>query len=89
MVNPDGLLFAFKKRLELPLRGWLTPPAYPRMPFAGGQTSSSLVRAVFISNHNKKPPIKGGFCYGRNDWTRTSDLFVPNEAFYQAELHSE
>ena len=25
---------------------------------------------------------------GRIDWTRTSDLFVPNEAFYQAELHS-
>lgn len=30
----------------------------------------------------------GCFFYGRNDWTRTSDLFVPNEAFYQAELHS-
>ena len=28
------------------------------------------------------------FFIGRNDWTRTSDLFVPNEAFYQAELHS-
>lgn len=28
------------------------------------------------------------FYIGRNDWTRTSDLFVPNEAFYQAELHS-
>ena len=26
---------------------------------------------------------------GRIDWTRTSDLFVPNEAFYQAELQSD
>ena len=26
--------------------------------------------------------------FGRIDWTRTSDLFVPNEAFYQAELQS-
>ncbi len=24
---------------------------------------------------------------GRSDWTRTSDLCVPNAAFYQAELH--
>ena len=28
------------------------------------------------------------FFIGRIDWTRTSDLFVPNEAFYQAELQS-
>ena len=28
------------------------------------------------------------FYIGRIDWTRTSDLFVPNEAFYQAELQS-
>ncbi len=27
--------------------------------------------------------------FGRIDWTRTSDLFVPNEAFYQAELQSD
>ena len=26
-------------------------------------------------------------CFGRSDWTRTSDLCVPNAAFYQAELH--
>lgn len=37
----------------------------------------------------KKNHRKGGFFYGRIDWTRTSDLFVPNEAFYQAELQSE
>lgn len=30
-----------------------------------------------------------GFYYGRSDWTRTSDLYVPNVAFYQAELHSD
>ena len=29
------------------------------------------------------------FYIGRIDWTRTSDLFVPNEAFYQAELQSD
>ncbi len=33
----------------------------------------------------KKPPVGGLF--GRSDWTRTSDLCVPNAAFYQAELH--
>lgn len=44
---------------------------------------------TFITIHNKKTTRKGRlFYYGRNDWTRTSDLFVPNEAFYQAELHS-
>ena len=46
----------------------------------------------WFSNHHypttKKTTRKGGVFYGRNDWTRTSDLFVPNEAFYQAELHS-
>ena len=26
---------------------------------------------------------------GRIDWTRTSDLYVPNVAFYQAELQSD
>ena len=26
---------------------------------------------------------------GRSDWVRTSDLYVPNVALYQAELHSE
>lgn len=26
---------------------------------------------------------------GRDDWIRTSDLFVPNEARYQAALHPE
>lgn len=29
------------------------------------------------------------FYNGRSDWTRTSDLYVPNVAFYQAELHSD
>ena len=29
------------------------------------------------------------FKLGRIDWTRTSDLFDPNEAFYQAELQSD
>ncbi len=36
-----------------------------------------------------KFPKKINVLDGRNDWTRTSDLFVPNEAFYQAELHSD
>ena len=29
------------------------------------------------------------FFIGRSDWVRTSDLYVPNVALYQAELHSE
>ena len=28
------------------------------------------------------------FFVGRSDWIRISDLYVPNVAFYQAELHS-
>ena len=27
--------------------------------------------------------------YGRGDWIRTSDFFVPNEALYQAEPHPD
>lgn len=40
---------------------------------------------------NKKSCQQAAFLIfnGRIDWTRTSDLFVPNEAFYQAELQSE
>ena len=51
---------------------------------------SRLLPAVFSPPRfaHKKNHRKGGFFYGRIDWTRTSDLFVPNEAFYQAELHS-
>ena len=30
-----------------------------------------------------------GFLYGRGDEIRTHDLFVPNEALYQAEPHPE
>ena len=26
---------------------------------------------------------------GRSDWIRTSDFVVPNDALYQAELHSD
>ncbi len=55
------------------------------------QTAFSLVRVDhFVVFKNKKNRHKGDFLIfnGRNDWTRTSDLFVPNEAFYQAELHS-
>ena len=29
------------------------------------------------------------FFIGRSDWGRTSDLYVPNVALYQAELHSD
>ena len=42
------------------------------------------------SIQQKKPPHRGWlFIIGRSDWTRTSDLYVPNVAFYQAELHFE
>lgn len=52
---------------------------------------SRFLSAVFSPPRfaHKKNHRKGGFFYGRIDWTRTSDLFVPNEAFYQAELQSE
>ncbi len=37
---------------------------------------------------NKKPSLTV-FCYGRGDEIRTHDLFVPNEALYQAEPHPD
>ncbi len=40
-------------------------------------------------HRNKKTAHKERYLCGRIDWTRTSDLFVPNEAFYQAELQSD
>ena len=48
----------------------------------------SLVRPhTFVQN--KKHHKSGAFYFGRSDWVRTSDLYVPNVALYQAELHSE
>ena len=41
-----------------------------------------------IANHKKWNRTKCD-CTGRSDWVRTSDLYVPNVALYQAELHSE
>ena len=38
---------------------------------------------------NKKIRQIDGFCYGRGDEIRTHDLFVPNEALYQAEPHPD
>ena len=39
--------------------------------------------------NTKKPPQgRAFFVFGRSDWIRTSDFYVPNVAFYQAELHS-
>ena len=38
---------------------------------------------------NKKNRQIDGFCYGRGDEIRTHDLFVPNEALYQAEPHPD
>ena len=42
-----------------------------------------------LAHSTQKTPRRVFSCVGRIDWTRTSDLFVPNEAFYQAELQSE
>ena len=47
------------------------------------------LRNDFHPFHKKKPPNGRFFSFGRSDWTRTSDLYVPNVAFYQAELHSD
>ena len=65
-------------------------PAFFRPPFACSQTS--VRRFVSIANAiiKQKSRPEGGFLFdGRIDWTRTSDLFDPNEAFYQAELQSD
>ena len=45
--------------------------------------------SVFFSGFQFMPAIHNiwGIC-GRSDWVRTSDLYVPNVALYQAELHS-
>ena len=43
----------------------------------------------FITEDRKNKINGRFFSFGRSDWTRTSDLYVPNVAFYQAELHSD
>ena len=77
-------------RLASPLRYiCLTAPAYFRPPDVPRRTAFSLVQIQIRQSNNKKPPFIGGFLlFGRIDQIRTSDLFDPNEAFYQAELHS-
>ena len=47
------------------------------------------LRNDFHPFHKKKTAQRAVFSFGRSDWTRTSDLYVPNVAFYQAELHSD
>ena len=47
-----------------------------------------------VSNHNVAPNKnlnrqKAVSIFGRSDGIRTHDLYVPNVALYQAELHSE
>ena len=43
-----------------------------------------------LKKFQKKIPPNGGFVFisGRSDGIRTHDLYVPNVALYQAELHS-
>jgi hypothetical protein len=46
-----------------------------------------------LINSTYKTRSKSGFCkfsnFSRDDWIRTSDLFVPNEARYRAALRPE
>ena len=54
------------------------------------RTSSGNFQADTVQPLKQKKNRRNGdfLFYGRSDWTRTSDLYVPNVAFYQAELHS-
>ena len=73
------------------LLGLFSPPQHT--PVCLSSLSNQLSRWFkLISSQSfkiKMPPLGWHFYFnGRSDWTRTSDLYVPNVAFYQAELHS-
>ena len=87
MVGLTGLLCA---ALELHRRTFA--PGKPAIPpyrlVLVVKPAFSLVREPIILTIKKTAHKGRPFFNGRIDWTRTSDLFVPNEAFYQAELQS-
>ena len=73
-----------------------TPPAaregnYTKKPFCGEPSGKAGSHPVSSTQHKKRTrsmnriPSK----YGRGDWIRTSGLYVPNVALYQAEPHLE
>ena len=73
-----------------------TPPAareesYTKKPFSGEPSGKAGSHPVASTQHKKRTrsmnriPSK----YGRGDWIRTSGLYVPNVALYQAEPHLE
>ena len=64
-------------------------PAYCRLPLACGSNRFPRWFEPTRSCKTKNTPQKWCFYFGRSDWVRTSDLYVPNVALYQAELHSE
>ena len=48
-----------------------------------------MLERVSDSGWDKKRPPAEGWLFGRGDWIRTSDLFVPNEARYQTALRPD
>ena len=64
----------------------------------GMEEGPGTVRRVFPRSpghcgkelHEKKQPPRDRPCKnGRGEWNRTTDLYVPNVALYQAELHPD
>ena len=54
----------------------------------------SVVKRAYSDMGTKKPPTAWqwaafGGCFGRGERIRTSGLYVPNVALYQAKLHPE
>ena len=61
--------------------------SYKKILKAGMVAETGLQKGIKKADTSQYPFLF--FKIGRSDWVRTSDLYVPNVALYQAELHSE
>ena len=83
-IENDSLIFVASFVYPSPDTNVSTSPA-------GGEVlilSISFLAASHSHSNSKKSPHFCRLFIGRSDWIRISDLYVPNVAFYQAELHS-
>ena len=91
---------SFKPKLTLSLRaGFFQCLILPRIIFDGIEGSmehKAVARAegatpppAIAAEQQIYPGTTGPAKNGRGEWNRTTDLYVPNVALYQAELHPD
>ena len=91
---------SFKPKLTLsPRAGFFQCLILPRIIFDGIEGSMARKTLAHAEGPTPPPPIVAGqeICpgtpalqkNGRGEWNRTTDLYVPNVALYQAELHPD